>query len=166
MKNILVTIDLSEYAQQVALYTAELAKLAQARIILLYAYNPVLPGGGEEEADFINERCVQAHLDKLARKIYRKTKVSVTRLVKPGIVDEVLFEVSRKVKADVIVICHQKATESDLGVPTPSLDARKHCFSVLSVSSISNPDPETIKPALAALINMSGHNSSPLVAAV
>ncbi|MFD2512490.1 universal stress protein [Pontibacter locisalis] len=169
MKNILLSIDFSEYAEQVALFTAELAQQAQARLILFYAYNPTPPANGEEDNQSISERWAQARLDRLAGKIRKETTVSVTRLLKPGNLQDVTYEVTSKVKADIIILCQDEA----LNLPTLLLDSplslrytHPNNTPTITMSSTNNPNPDSIKPALAELLNLKGYDTSPLLDAV
>ncbi|WP_439880106.1 universal stress protein [Pontibacter sp. MBLB2868] len=163
MKNILVAINFSDYAQQVALYTAELCQLTNARLILFYAYNPKLHT--PETEVLIDEPYVQHHLDKLARNIHQKTKASVTRLVTPGALQQVTFEVAGMVKADLIIICQNRTDPSVTMQPVTPFTGQTNLqlIPTLVMAEANNPEPETIRPILADFLNLSGFGNSPLL---
>ncbi|MCJ8163250.1 universal stress protein [Pontibacter sp. E15-1] len=153
MKNVLLALDLSEYAQTIALHTAELAQRAEARLILFYAFTPASPT--EDEASCPpNERCIQASLDNLAHRLHQQTRVSVTRLVKPGIPPAVIFEVANGVKADLVVICRNNCACTAAITVAPPLAVQINYKQVPVLTVATSADPLMIKAALAQHIHL------------
>lgn len=111
MKNILVTTDFSQPANDAAVVAAGLAQLAGARLILFHAYHPAILL--EEETIWADnevlEKEVQEKIDGLAHELHKQFGVSVTRVLKPGFAVDEILEVSKKVKADLLVIGTQGA---------------------------------------------------------
>ena len=106
MKNILVTTDFSKPAYEAAVFAAGLAQLAGARLILFHAYHPAILL--EEETIWADndvlEKEVQEKIDQLAHELHKTFGVSVTRVLKPGFAVDEILEVSKKVKADLLII--------------------------------------------------------------
>ena len=106
MKNILVTTDFSKPAYRAAIFAAELAKIAGARLVLFHAFHPGILL--EEETIWADsemlENEVQEKIDQLAHELHKTFGVSVTRVLKPGFAVDEILEVSKKVKADLLII--------------------------------------------------------------
>jgi nucleotide-binding universal stress UspA family protein len=106
MKNILVTTDFSRPAYDAAVFAAELAKKTGARLVLFHAYHPAILL--EEETIWADserlENEVQGNIDELARELHSFFGISVTRVLKPGFAVDEILAVSKKIKADLIII--------------------------------------------------------------
>src|SRR6478752_6910614 len=106
MKNILVSTDFSQTAYGAAVFAAGLAQSSGARLVLFHAYYPAILG--EEETIWADsemlENEVQEKIDNLAHELHTRFGVSVTRVLKPGFAVDEILEVSKKVKADLLVI--------------------------------------------------------------
>jgi nucleotide-binding universal stress UspA family protein len=106
MKNILVTTDFSKPANNAAIFAAELAKFAGARLVLFHAYHPGILL--EEETIWADSKMleneVQEKIDQLAHELHKTFGVSVTRVLKPGFAVDEILEISKKVKADLLII--------------------------------------------------------------
>ena len=106
MNNILVTTDFSQPANHAAIFAAELARRAGARLILFHAYHPAILL--EEDTIWADnealEKEVQDKIDALAHDIHKNHGISVTRVLKPGFAVDEILDISKKVKADLLVI--------------------------------------------------------------
>jgi nucleotide-binding universal stress UspA family protein len=106
MKNILVTTDFSQPAYNAVVFAAQLAQQAGARLILFHAYHPAILL--EEETIWADpevlEKEVQEKIDQLARELHKTYNISVTRVLKPGFAVDEILDVSKKVKADLLII--------------------------------------------------------------
>ncbi len=106
MKNILVSTDFSQPAHKAAVFAAELAQKTNSRLILFHAFYPAVLL--EEETIWADpvllEKEVQEKIDKLAHELHKTYAVSVTRVIKPGFAVDEMLAVSKKVKADILVI--------------------------------------------------------------
>lgn len=132
MKNILVSTDFSQPAYGAAVFAAELAKQAGARLILFHAYHPAILL--EEETIWADgemlEKEVQEKIDNLAHELHKNYGLSVTRVLKPGFpVDEILA-VSKKVKADLLIIATEGAGKR------PKTGPGKICTEVLKKADL------------------------------
>lgn len=161
MKNILVSTDFSRCALKVALCTAEVAQAAGARLILFHVYRAEHASETEEETDVNSERCVQNRLDKLARKLHKKTGVSITRLMKPVSVSDDTLEVAQLVKANVAVICEQ-TLQTDAQLSATSYNG----MPVITVPTASAPDLDALQQQLATQLNPLGFSPAPLLEAI
>lgn len=106
MKNILATTDFSQPANAAVVFAAALAKSTGARLVLFHAYHPaVLLEEDTIWADTeILEKEVQEKIDQLAHNLHKDYGVSVTRVLKPGFAVDEILAVSKKVKADLLII--------------------------------------------------------------
>src|SRR5688572_33314236 len=106
MKNILVTTDFSQPAYNAVVFAAQLAQQAGARLVLFHAYHPAILL--EEETIWADtevlEKEVQEKIDQLARELHNTYNISVTRVLKPGFAVDEILDVSKKVKADLLII--------------------------------------------------------------
>jgi nucleotide-binding universal stress UspA family protein len=106
MKNILVSTDFSQPANAAAYFAAELARQTSARLILFHAYHPAILL--EEETIWADkgllEKEVQERIDQLAHELHKTFGLSVTRVLKPGFAVDEMLTVSKKVKADLLII--------------------------------------------------------------
>jgi nucleotide-binding universal stress UspA family protein len=106
MKNILVSTDFSKPAYNAAVFAAALAKQTGARLVLFHAYHPSILL--EEESIWANpellEREVQEKMDQLALEFHLAYGLSVTRVLKPGFAVDEILDISKKVKADLLII--------------------------------------------------------------
>jgi nucleotide-binding universal stress UspA family protein len=106
MKNILVTTDFSQPAYAAVVFAAQLAQTAGARLVLFHAYHPAILL--EEETIWADsamlEKEVQEKIDQLAHELHKNYGLSVTRVLKPGFAVDEILDVSKKVKADLLII--------------------------------------------------------------
>lgn len=151
MKNILVTTDFSQPAYSAVVFAAQLAQQAGARLILFHAYHPAILL--EEETIWADsevlEKEVQEKIDLLARELHKTYNVSVTRVLKPGFAVDEILEVSKKVKAELLIIGTEGAG------CRPKTGPGKICTEVLKKAElpvICLP-PETSFGQFAALVN-------------
>ena len=140
MKNILVTTDFSQPAYAAVVFAAELAKQSGARLILFHAYHPAILL--EEETIWADsamlEKEVQEKIDQLAHELHKNYGLSVTRVLKPGFAVDEILEVSKKVKADLLIIGTEGAGKR------PKTGPGKICSEVLKKAELPviclNPD--------------------------
>src|SRR5688572_12958654 len=106
MKNILVTTDFSRPAYEAVNFAAALAQRAGARLVLFHAYHPAILL--EEDTIWADtevlEQEVQEKIDLLAHELHKTFGVSVTRVLKPGFAVDEILAISKKVKADLLII--------------------------------------------------------------
>lgn len=160
MINILVSVDFSKNARQVARCTAEIAHPAKARLILFHVYRPDEATDTEQE-DLQSERCVQARLDKLARHLHKKTGVSITRLMKPMAAADEALEIARLVKADVAVVCDQ-SLQSENRFILSSYEG----IPVITVASSHPVNQSALKQHLTDQLNSHNSTATPLLEAI
>jgi nucleotide-binding universal stress UspA family protein len=112
IKNILVGLDGSHFAEQILSYTAELAAQLDCRVILLEVTIP--PGAAVEpltgyfrstslEKILRQEDEAEAYLKQIARKL-RKTGLKVSTLTVPGDPGETILRTAEEKKVDLIVL--------------------------------------------------------------
>lgn len=160
MINILVSVDFSKNARQVARCTAEIAHPAKARLILFHVYHAEEATDTEQE-DLQSERCVQARLDKLARHLHKKTGVSITRLMKPESVANEALEIAKLVKADVAVICDQSLQSDNRFIFT-----NYEGVPVITVASSYPVNKSALKQHLTDQLNAHDSTAAPLLEAI
>lgn len=105
MKNILLATDFSQNAHMAAIHAAGLARYTGARLIIFHALDPLPLRGDMEEVSYpASEEEVQDKLDALAAELYGLFGISITRLLKPGIVGEEILSLAEKTGADLLLI--------------------------------------------------------------
>ncbi|MFD1186633.1 universal stress protein [Pontibacter rugosus] len=157
MKNILVSVDFSKNAADVALYTAEMAMLCKARLILFYAYHPAATDSSS--STFPSERQVQARLDKLARKLHNSTGASITRLIKPGSETHEILAIADTVKASIAILCHPNI-EGQCALTVSAHNTTP----VLSIPTTAPFDMQALQSALAQQLQLPGFLPAPILA--
>lgn len=136
IRNILVPTDFSSNARQAAVCAAYLAQQAKARLMLLH----VLPMVYMEEEEAVEEKA-QRLLDAAANDLFMVRQISITRLLKPGIVTQEIPLIAERLKADVVL----------MGARGLSDDATKEKGSVATELLRSNDFPLICCPAEASL---------------
>ncbi len=107
MKNILVPTDFSINAHAAALYGAVLARQTNARLVLLHVLGE--QECSSEELDL--EDHSQKMLDALAAELHSLYRVSITRLLRPGTVNEEILTLASILKADLIIVGVQGSSQ-------------------------------------------------------
>lgn len=116
MKNILLATDFSQNAHVAAICAAELCARMGGRLVIFHA----LPAGnlqkGNDQLQLASmEEITQKKLDELAQELFQRFGLSVSRLLKPGNAEEEIPNISRLLKADLVVLGarggENKATE-------------------------------------------------------
>ncbi|MBC5992294.1 universal stress protein [Pontibacter cellulosilyticus] len=161
MTNILVSTDFSKSAERVAQCTAELAQLAGARLILFHVYRADAPTNEEHEEDTNSERYVQTMLDQLARKLQKRTGVSVTRLMKPATDANDAIDIAKLIKADFAIVCAQHLPKS-AHTSVTFYDG----LPVVSVPSLYPVNAAAFKQQLTSQFNSLGWSSAALAEVV
>lgn len=118
MKNILVPTDFSNNSRTAALYAAVLARLADARLVLLHVLPPIAVAGTGTST----EEMVQQQLDSAARELHTLHKISVTRLLKPGFATDEIPQIAKRIQADLVVV-GAKGLGNAAGTPTGTVAA-------------------------------------------
>ena len=129
MKTILVPTDYSDTANNALQYAIELAKLSNAKIILIHAYQVPLPTGDipvlmvtPEELEKENIVRIQKLEKKFAKQLLGKIKIE--HVVNAGFVTDEILTVAKEKKVDLIVMGVTgagKVAETLLGSNTTAL---------------------------------------------
>lgn len=105
MKNILLATDFSQNAHMAAIHAAALARHTGARLIIFHALDPVPLREDQAAVNYPeSEEEVQEKLDALAAELYSLFGISITRLLKPGVVGDEILTLAEKTGADLLLL--------------------------------------------------------------
>jgi nucleotide-binding universal stress UspA family protein len=107
MKNIIVATDYSKNANNAVIYAAELARVANARLVLLNAYNLSVPGSNTILPVSIIDTAIknnQARLKEIADSIAKTYGISVDHIARVANLKEELDYQAEHLHADLIIM--------------------------------------------------------------
>jgi len=117
MKTIIVATDYSNDANNAMLYAAELARVANARLVLLNAYNLSLPGSNTILPVSLIDTAIknnQAHLKEIADGIATTYGISVDHIARVANLKEELDYQAVHLQADLIIIGLSRVYEDSI----------------------------------------------------
>lgn len=109
MRTILVPTDFSKNAKNALNYAIAMATKEKAKIILLHSFNitytsPDIPMAYYEEQLIATENEVKKILEGLCNYVKKKSKVECSAISREGIAVDVILEVTKKKKIDMVIM--------------------------------------------------------------
>lgn len=106
MKNILLGTDFSLNSQIAAMFAGELTCRIGGRLIVFHALPPLETPEDEDRFSepFLSEKESQKKLDALASELHKQYNISVSRVLKPGLVKEELPSLAQNLHSELVII--------------------------------------------------------------